>query len=424
LWLTSSKMKVFLKIIYESIVQALQSLVGNKLRTFLSLLGISIGIFCIIAVKSAVDSFESTIKDGFNELGSDVLYVDKMPWGEDPNQNYWKYAKRPDPSFKDYEVITEKSKLADAASYVIFTGGKTIKYKSSSVSNAYIMGSTFEYKDIQNMNIEKGRYLTQQEYNSGANKLVLGYKVAQSLFNSLEPVGKEVKLFGQKYQVIGVLKSEGENMFNFLDFDEAMWISYNNIKRYVNTNENSRVGKMLNIKAREGVDVQELKGEITSVLRSSRRLKPTEKENFALNELSALSDVLDSVFGVMNVVGLIIGIFALIVGMFSVANIMFVSVKERTNLIGIKKALGAKRFMILLEFLIESIILCVIGGIIGLLLVLGVLKVISSAIPFDMFLSMSNVFSGVTVSIVVGILSGIIPALMASKLDPVVAMRG
>jgi len=417
-------MKVLLKIIYESIVQALQSLVGNKLRTFLSLLGITIGIFCIIAVKSAVDSLEGSIKSGFEELGSDVIYVQTMPWNEDPGQNYWKYAKRPEPSFKDYNSISEKSKLSEYIAYAVFTGGKTIKYKSSSVSNAFIMGSTYDYKDMQSMDIENGRYFTQQEYNSGSNKIILGYQVAQALFNTLDPVGKEIKLFGQKYNVIGVLKSEGENMFNILNFDEVMWVSFNNFKRFVNTNENSNIGKLLSVKARPEADVEELKGELTSILRASRRLKPTEGDNFALNELSMLSQVLDAVFSVLNFAGFLIGIFALIVGMFSVANIMFVSVKERTNIIGIKKALGAKRSIILLEFLIESIILCLVGGLIGLIFVVGILKFISTQIPFDLLLSIENVAWGVGASVIVGIISGIIPAIMASKLDPVVAMRG
>jgi len=424
LWSVSSKMKVLIKIIYESIVLAIQSLVGNKLRTFLSLLGITIGIFCIIAVKSAVDSLENSIKSGFNELGSDVIYVQTMPWGEDPGQNYWKYAKRPEPSYKDYNAISEKSRLSEYTAYTVFTGGKTLKYKSSSVSNAFIMGTTYDYKDMQSVDIEKGRYFTQQEYNLGSNKVVLGYQVAQGLFNSLEPVGKEVKLFGQKYVVIGVLKSEGDNMFNFLNYDEVIWVTFNNLKRFVNTNENSNVGKLLSVKAKPNADVDELKGELTSILRASRRLKPTEDENFALNELSMLSQILDAVFGVMNLVGFIIGFFALVVGMFSVANIMFVSVKERTSIIGIKKALGAKRSIILLEFLIESIILCLIGGLMGLAFVVGVLKFISSNIPFEMYLSTSNVVIGVLSSIIVGIISGIIPAIMASKLDPVVAMRG
>ena len=417
-------MKVLLKIIYESVVQAFQSLVGNKLRTFLSLLGITIGIFCIIAVKSAVDSLEGSIKSSFEELGSDVIYVQTMPWNEDPGQNYWKYAKRPEPSFKDYTSISDKSKLSEMVAYTVFTGGKTIKYKSSSVSNAFIMGSTYDYKDMQSIEIEKGRYFTQQEYNAGSNKIILGYQVAEALFNTLEPVGKEVKLFGQKYVVIGVLKSEGDNMINILNFDEVMWVSFNNLKRFVNTNENSNVGKLLSVKARPEADVEELKGELTSVLRASRRLKPTEDENFALNELSMLSQVLDAVFSMLNFVGFIIGIFALIVGMFSVANIMFVSVKERTNIIGIKKALGAKRSIILLEFLIESVILCLIGGIFGLLVVFGILKFISTQIPFELIVSATNVSWGIGASVIVGIISGIIPAIMASKLDPVVAMRG
>ena len=191
-------MKVLIKIIYESIRQALQSLVGNKLRTFLSLLGITIGIFCIIVVKSAVDSLENSIKSGFNELGSDVIYVQTMPWGEDPNQNYWKYAKRPEPSYKDFNSISEKSRLSEFTAYTVFTGGKTIKYKSSSVSNAFIMGATYDYRDLQNLNIENGRYFTQQEYNLGSNKIILGYQVAQALFNSLDPVGKEVKVIWSK----------------------------------------------------------------------------------------------------------------------------------------------------------------------------------------------------------------------------------
>jgi len=417
-------MKLFFKIVYESFVQAIQSLVGNKLRTFLSLLGITIGIFCIITVKSAVDSLEFSIKDGFNELGSDVLYLDKMPWNEDPGQNYWKYAKRPDPLLQDYETIKEKSDLAKATAYTVFTGGRTIKYKSSAVSQAFIMGTTFEYQEIQNLNIYKGRYFTLQEYHSGSNKLILGYKAAEALFNNIEPIGKEVKLFGQKYTVIGVLEEEGESMFNFINYDEVIWVNLNNIRRFVNIGEKSRIGRLLNIKAKPGVDIQVLKDEVTGIMRSARRLKPTEESNFALNELSMLSQVLDSVFGVVNIAGFIIGIFALIVGMFSVANIMFVSVKERTNIIGIKKALGAKRYIILLEFLIEAIILCLIGGIIGLVLVFGILKLISAVIPFQMFLSFTNLLTGVIASIFVGVISGIIPAFLASKLDPVVAMRG
>ena len=396
---------------------------GNKLRTFLSLLGVTIGIFCIIAVKSAVDSLQNNIVSGFNELGTDVIYIDKMPWNENPDENYWKYARRPDPSFSDYEMITKKSKLAEAAAFTVFTGGRTIKYKSNSISNAFIMGSTYEYEQIQSVDIEKGRYFTKVEHESGNNKVILGSKVAEELFGPIDPLGRDVKLFGQDYQVMGVLKSEGENMFNFINFDEVIWLSINNAKRFINIDDRSSVGKMLNVKARENVPLEDLKGEITGLLRAKRRLSPATKDNFSVNELSMLSQVLDNVFGVINLAGFIIGIFSLIVGMFSVANIMFVSVKERTGIIGIKKALGAKRFVVLLEFLIEAIILCLIGGLIGLALVWAILTIVSKATDFEMTLSLINILTGIIASVIVGIISGVIPAIKASSMDPVVAMR-
>lgn len=413
----------YIKIFYEAAKQALDEMLGNKLRTFLSLLGVTIGIFCIIAVKSAVDSLAQNIKEGFNELGSDMVYLDKMPWNEDPGQNYWKYAKRPDPSYKDYLAINEQSTKAKEAGYVIFTGGRTVKYKSSAVSNAFIMGSTPEYYNIQNINISKGRYFTNGEQTSGANKIILGFKVAESLFGSIEPVDRDVKLFGQTYKVIGVLKEEGENLFNFINFDEVLWVNYNNLKRFYNTNENSNVGRLLVVKANEGVELDDLKSELTGIVRANRRLKPMADNNFSLNEITMLSQVLDNVFGVINIAGLVIGIFALVIGMFNVANIMFVSVKERTSIIGVKKALGAKSSVVLLEFLVESVVLCTLGGLIGLGLVYLILTGISQVIPFKMTLSLTNLSIGVIVSVLVGIFAGIIPAKKAADMDPVEAIR-
>ncbi len=413
----------YLKIFTESIKQAFSALATNKLRTILSLLGILIGIFSIIAVMSAVDSLEENIKSGFKELGSDVVYIDKMPWTEDPNQNYWKYAKRPDPTFKDYNAINERSKLAEFATFVIFNGGKTIFYENNSVSDAFIMGSTYEYIRLGSANIEKGRYFTQMEYDRGTNVMVLGAEVANSLFENKEAIGQYVKFMGQKFRVIGTLEAEGDNMFNFINFDEVIWITYNNAKRYINVSDPTKVGELLSIKALPGVEMDDIKGELTGILRAQRRLRPIQDNDFAVNELSMLENVIGPIFSMLNIVGGIIAFFALIVGMFSVANIMFVSVKERTNIIGIKKALGASKGIIVSEFLIESTILCTLGGLIGIGFVGLVMRVLNAYTPLSFSLSWGNIFIGVIASVIVGIISGIIPAIQASNLDPVEAIR-
>lgn len=416
-------MLIWLKIFSESFLQAIYALTANKLRTFLSLLGIMIGIFCIIAVKASVDSLENSIISGFNELGSDVVYLDKHPWNEDPGQNFWKYEKRPNPSYEDYEAIIRKSKLGETASFCIFTGGRTIKFQNNAVSNAFIMGSTYEYNDIQNLKFEDGRYFTPLEYQTGMPKTILGHKIYEELFGGIEGIGKNVRLFGQNFQVIGVLEAEGEGAFNFINFDEVIWISYPTVKRFVNTKDKNSVGQLLNIKAKNGIDLKDLKSELASIIRAERKIKPLQEDNFSLNELSLLTQVLENVFGAINIAGLIIGVFALIVGMFSVANIMFVSVKERTNIIGIKMALGAKRAFILSEFLIEAIVLCILGGLIGLVLVFFTLVLLSKVTPFEMTLSYSNIIQGVLWSISVGIIAGFIPAYQASNMDPVEAIR-
>ncbi len=405
---------------------AISQLLSNKLRTFLSLLGITIGIFCIIAVLSAVDSLEKSIRDGFSELGSDVIYVDREPWTEDPERNYWKYLRRPEPGMRDYEAITRRSDLADGAAYAFFVGGNTVKYESSSIEGAFYMGTTYEYQRLQNVEIEEGRYFSDLEYRNASNVVIIGSKVKDELFGERSALGKSVKMLGQKFKVIGILKEEGDDPFNFINFDDVIWTGLNTTRKFYSFDDYTKgfnYQKLLLVKAKEGVELDDLKDELTGIIRGVRRLKPLEEENFALNELSMFEEVLSGFFGVLNIAGFAIGIFALLVGMISVANIMFVSVKERTNIIGVKKALGAKKIFILLEFLMESIFLCILGGLMGLAMVYGLMKLISMVIPFELWLSLKNVIIGVSVSVIVGIVAGTIPALQAGKLDPVVAMR-
>jgi putative ABC transport system permease protein len=414
---------MFIKIIYESIVQAFQQLSANKLRSFLSLTGISIGIICIISVLSAVDSLKENVSSSFDKLGNNVLYIDKMPWNEDPMQNWWKYQRRPQPSYQDLLVIKEKAKLSDRASFSVRIPGRIIKFGSNSVEGAVMAGVTDDYMDIFKLEFEKGRFFTPFEAANAANRAVIGSVLAEELFGMIDPIGKEIKIKGMDFQVVGVLKKEGNSLINIFQFDEAVLISFNTAKKIINVTSKSTWGTSLNVRAREGVSLDDLKDEIIGIMRSARKIKPREDENFAVNQLSMFTNMLEPIFSTMNVVGIIIGGFSILVGMFSVANIMFVSVKERTSIIGIKKALGAKRAVILLEFLIESVVLCLVGALIGLLIVFGLLKVATAAFHYDIYLSWGNVMIALILSLVIGIVSGLIPAWQAARLDPVEAMR-
>jgi putative ABC transport system permease protein len=412
----------YLKIIQESFWQAVQQLMGNRLRSFLSLLGISIGIFCVIGVKAAINSLEDNIKGSFEKLGNDVLYLSKMPWAEDPNQNYWKYKKRPQPNYDDLLAIQKGVEKAAKASFTVFLGGKIAKFQGTSIENAMTLGVTYDYADLLKMKFSAGRWFSQSEYSSGTNVACIGHNVAEQLYGAIDPIGREMLLLGRKVTIVGVIEKTGRDIFSPTPYDDCIIISYETARKVANVKPKFG-GTMLNIKAKEGVSLDALRDEVTGVIRANHKLKPREDNNFALNEISILTKLIGSLFVVLNLMGLIIGGFALVVGMFSVANIMFVSVKERTNIIGIKKALGAKRFVILLEFLIESVILCILGGGAGLIAIYGVTAILSEFMPFDIYLSFSNVINGVITSIFVGVLAGMIPAWQASKLDPVVAMR-
>ena len=413
---------LLLKIFIESFRLAIHELLSNKLRTFLSLLGITIGIFCIISVLAGVDSLQDNVKKSFDKLGNDIIYVKKMSWSKG-FADWWKYLKRPHPSLEDYLAVKEKSKTASKVSYHSVLGFKTLKYKSRSASNAVLIANTQNFTEMFAVNFAKGRDIIISEFNTGSNKILLGHNVAETLFENLEPIGKTVKMSGQKYLVIGVLEKAGDDIVRVADFDDCVLISIKSAKAIANLKSRFIFDTSVNIKARSDVTVEDMKDEVTGILRAHRRIKPKEEENFSLNQMSMLTSLLDQVFVVLNMVGIVIGLFAMIVGMFSVANIMFVSVKERTSLIGIKKAIGAKRFVILLEFLIESVILCILGGLIGLLFVFLVVKAISVATDFNLFLSIKNISIGLVLSIFVGIISGLIPAYLASNLDPVEAIR-
>lgn len=415
-------MGVFSKIIFESIRQALQQLQGNRLRSFLSLLGISIGIFCIIGVLSAVDSLEDNIRGSMQKLGNNILYVKKWPW-DDFGDNWWKYFRRPHPNHEEYLVVKRKIHSAQLTSFHVVIGFKTVKWESSSVEQSVAIAASEEFADMFQFDFYKGRYFSSAEYYYGANKIILGYKVSEALFGGLDPLGKTVKLQGKPYEVIGVIASSGDELLNPLDFDDCIIVSYTNGRSLANLRNANIFDATITVKAAEGISLDQIRDEVRSILRAERRLKPLADETFSLNEMSMIGKVFDQFFLVLNLLGLVVGAFSMLVGGVSVANIMFVSVKERTNIIGVKKALGAKRYIILLEFLIEAIILCMLGGLMGLAFVWLITLALSTMFPFQFYMDMGNIILGVSVSVIIGVVAGIIPAIQAARLDPVEAMR-
>jgi putative ABC transport system permease protein len=416
-------MQVFVQIFVESFIQAWGQLNANRLRTFLSLLGISIGIWCVVSVTSAIDSLAENIKDSFKKLGDDVVYVSVIPFGEALTQeDIDRFLKRPFADNAEMLQIEDNAEAAEMAAYYAIMGQSTTKWRSSTVSNVFTIACTDHYAEIFNLEFENGRFFTPFEMQHGDPKIVLGHNVAEKLFGEgVEPVGKFIGILGWKLEVIGVVKKEGKSLFNPVNFDDVALMSFKTVSKSYNLKK-IRAGAVC-VKAAKGASIDELKDDITWILRNKRRLKPREENNFALNNLSLIEKALDTLFGILRNAGFIIGIFSLLVGAFGVANIMFVSVKERTSIIGIKKALGAQRFVILTEFLIEAIVLCLMGGAVGLGLVYLSTFLASYFFGYDISLSFRNIFTGVSVSLIIGAVAGIIPAWRASRMDPVEAIR-
>lgn len=415
-------MKNFWNIFAESSNQAFKELRGNLLRSFLSLVGITIGIICIIGATSVVDSLEKEVRSSFKALGDDVLYVQKWPW-KDIGSDWWKYFQRPQPSYKEYQFLSEYYEQDKTVGFYLEVGNTAFKTRQTALEKVYILGISETFFDIIPKNFEYGRFLSPTEYRSAAPKVVLGYKVAENLFGALNPIGQKVKIKGLKAEVVGVIEKSGEGLVNVMNFDEIALIGLPFAKNFVSFGSSAKTEGTIIVKTGSRAEIESTMDEITGIMRAKRRLKPKNDENFSINRLSMLDAFFDSFFNVLNSAGLIIGIFSIFVGMFSVANIMFVSVKERTNLIGIKKALGATKTFILLEFLIESVVLCLIGGLVGLLIIIGLVQVISMFSEFEIFLSLKNALLGMGISLVIGVLAGITPANQAAQMDPVDAIR-
>lgn len=394
----------------------------NKLRTILSLLGITIGIFAIISVFTIVDSLETNIRTSLNSLGTNIVYVQKWPWTEENGAEYqwWKYVNRPVPTFEEYREIEYRSVLAEDVGFVVSTS-KTLKYENNKIDNSRIIGVSNNIEKIRSIELEEGRYFTSFEINSGRNIAVIGHSIASNLFPNTDPIGKTLRVGGFKLKVIGIISKEGKATFSD-SMDESIILPVTFIRNVIDI-KSEDFNPELWVKARQNISNEELIDELRQILRSVRRLKPNAEDNFALNQTSMLSNSLDSFFKVLNMAGWFIGLFSLLVGGFGIANIMFVGVKERTTQIGIQKALGAKRFFILFEFLFEAVLLSVFGGAVGLFLVWSGTMIINMLSGFSIDLTIGNIILGLGISSIIGLISGLAPAWKAARMDPVTAIN-
>ncbi|MBT0607312.1 ABC transporter permease [Aequorivita echinoideorum] len=415
-------MLIYLRVLKESFNFAINALKNNKLRTFLSLVGVTIGIFSIIAVLAAVDSLKKEIEGSMSGLDNSTIIIMRFSFGP-TDVPRWKVEQFPDVTYEEYQYLERSVPNLEAATFTLNVPNENIKYEDNQVDNVPIGAVTDSYYYIEALKLSEGRFFNGAESNSGSMVVVLGDEIANQLFGGAEnAIGKEVRIYGRKFNVIGVLEKEGAGLFGNSK-DTSVWIPVNVVRRIYGDNNKSTFPQIV-IKPEKGVDNAEFIAMLTQQLRLKRGLKTDETSTFFVNQLQGFADLIDNITGSMNVIGLIISGFSLLVGGFGIANIMFVSVKERTNLIGIQKSLGAKNKFILFQFLFEAVILAVIGGLIGLFLVF-IVSILASQFTgdFQFVLSPWNMFVGTAISAIIGLISGILPAISASKLDPVEAIR-
>lgn len=407
--------------IFEAFRLAARAIRSYKLRSLLTLLGVTVGIFAIVLTFTVVDSLQYSISSNLSQLGPTVLYVHKWPW-KDNSEDWHKYVKRPKMSLSDYRILMDEMRIAEDIAFQGEEDGQRISADGLDVTGVKVKGIIGDYMRINGLNLANGRPFTEVEIANGRPKAILGHNVAERLFPNRNPVGERIKVRGKRLDVVGVLTKQGANFFGQSQ-DDGVLIPYHQLANLYDMGGRFGVNTTLTVRAGSAEEVPRVEDRVTALIRQVRGLRPDVENNFSINRQEALMRQLNDIFRVLNMGGSFIASFALLVGGFGIANIMFVAVKERTKEIGMQKAMGARRMDILLQFLIEAILLCLMGALVGIGLVLALIPLGSLVEEIQVTTEPDTIAWGIFLGVMTGILAGFLPAAAAARLNPVEAIR-
>lgn len=403
----------FISEVKEGLIIAFRAIRANKMRSVLTTLGIVIGIVSVTLMATAIEGVDRAFEKSASAFGSKVLYIQKFPWvhGDD----WWKYRNRRDMKLEYANAISQQATLVDAIAPSVVTM-KDTRFGSRTMLSTFITGTTYQYQEASGTTIQDGRFFSQEESEGGRPVCIIGANVAETLFPSLDPIEQTVKVGGFPYKVLAILEKQG-GLFGTFTSDNRIFIPINSFMNQFG----SRRDVLISARVAKGVDIDEAKEELRGIMRKARHLSPGQEDDFNINEQEMLTQVFGAITAVIAGIGFFITGLSLFVGGIGIMNIMYVSVTERTKEIGIRKAIGARRRTILMQFLVEAASICLIGGLIGLAIAYPLSLIADQIMPTAMPISVVAI--ALLVSLMVGVISGFLPAYKASKMDPVDALR-